>query len=428
MKKKIVWTMLCLFAALMVSACGEPEKADHAETAKTEASKKTEKSGEDTEKETKADSQDESSGQEQEEEVVDYRLVSVEDVEKYVNLGEYKGLSLESIPVSISDQQVEGQIQSELRQAAKAAGDDAVAEDGDIVNISYAGTIGGEPIEGGSSENEEITIGNGYPIQGFEEGLKGMKKGETKELNVHFDEAYPFEELAGKDAVYQVTLNSIKRVSELDDAWVKEHTEFSTVEEYRKSVMETLEASARQSMESSLGATAISSVIENAEVKEYPAEDLEEAAQEFRSQMEQYAADMDMEFSQLLESQNMTEEDFNTQSVQYAEYCVKRRLVLQGIMDKEGLSFQDKECDAYKEDFAKLYTKASFAEAVETFGEQMAYEYVGNSYVSDFIVKNANFAKEEEGVMMPQEGEVPDESMVPVDGDDEDAQQMEKVE
>ncbi len=112
---------------------------------------------------------------------------------------------------------------------------DAQAREGDTVNIAFEGTRDGEAFEGGSSDSYDLVLGSGRMIPGFEEGIIGMKIGETKDLNLTFPDDYQEESLQGAHVVFSVTVNSIRRAPEPTDAWVEEYTEgeYTTVEGYR---------------------------------------------------------------------------------------------------------------------------------------------------------------------------------------------------
>lgn len=113
---------------------------------------------------------------------------------------------------------------------------DGTVEEGDSVTINFTGTIDGKEFDGGSAEDYDLVIGEGGMIDGFEDGIIGMKKGETKELDLTFPDDYYEESVAGKPVVFKVTLQKFTRPSELNDEWVAANTEYKTVDEYRAAV------------------------------------------------------------------------------------------------------------------------------------------------------------------------------------------------
>ena len=367
MKKRIYLAMLAACLALTVTGCGESGKT-----------------GTDT-----AETQENSDGKTVEAGVS--RLVSVDNVDKYITLGEYKGLILDNTVEVITDDDVQARIDQELQDKAEAVSDGA--QEGDLVTVNYVGTIDGETFDGGTANNYDFIIGNGGMFQEFEQDVIGMKKGETKEISIDFPSDYSDSTLAGKKADYKVTVQNVRRAPELTDAWVTKNTDYTTVEEYREGTRKTLEKEARESAGEVLKNTAWNTVLENTEVKEYPEADVENAISEFRKSMEVYAKQADMTLEEFVESQGISQDAFDEQSRQYAEGKVKQNLIVQGIMDAEGLSLDDKESLKVQEELVKQMGAASLAELVDTYGQSYVDESVGLLRVEDFIVKNAQVSE-----------------------------------
>ena len=367
MKKRIYLAMLAACLALTVTGCGESGKT-----------------GTDT-----AETQENSDGKTAEAGVS--RLVSVDNVDKYITLGEYKGLILDNTVEVITDDDVQARIDQELQDKAEAVSDGA--QEGDLVTVNYVGTIDGETFDGGTANNYDFIIGNGGMFQEFEQGVVGMKKGETKEISIDFPSDYSDSTLAGKKADYKVTVQNVRRAPELTDEWVTKNTDYTTVEEYREGTRKTLEKEARESAGEVLKNTAWNTVLENTEVKEYPEADVENAISEFRKSMEVYAKQADMTLEEFVESQGISQDAFDEQSRQYAEGKVKQNLIVQGIMDAEGLSLDDKESLKVQEELVKQMGAANLAELVDTYGQSYVDESVGLLRVEDFIVKNAQVSE-----------------------------------
>ena len=367
MKKRIYLAMLATCLALTVTGCGESGKT-----------------GTDT-----AETQENSDGKTVEAGVS--RLVSVDNVDKYITLGEYKGLILDNTVEVVTDDDVQARIDQELQDKAEAVSDGA--QEGDLVTVNYVGTIDGETFDGGTANNYDFIIGNGGMFQEFEQGVIGMKKGETKEISIDFPSDYSDSTLAGKKADYKVTVQNVRRAPELTDEWVTKNTDYTTVEEYREGTYKTLEKEARESAGEVLKNTAWNTVLENTEVKEYPEADVENAISEFRKSMEVYAKQADMTLEEFVESQGISQDAFDEQSRQYAEGKVKQNLIVQGIMDAEGLSLDDKESLKVQEELVKQMGAANLAELVDTYGQSYVDESVGLLRVEDFIVKNAEISE-----------------------------------
>ena len=374
MKKKVVIAMLIMCMAVSATACGEAGTKETQDT-KTEAAQDTKdkKDAEDSGKKASASS---------------VRLVSVSDVSKYVTIGEYKGLTLDRSSNTVTDEDVDAEIEYDLEEKGTEVSDGTV-EEGDTVTINFTGTIDGKEFDGGSAEDYDLVIGEGGMIEGFEDGIVGMKKGETKELDLTFPDDYYEESVAGKDVVFKITLQKFTRPSELNDEWVTANTEYKTVEEYRAAVKKELEQNEAQAADYDLYNNAWSEVLAASEVKEFPKEDVEQAVKAYKELNEAYVKEAGMKMSDFLESQGMTEEDYEEDCQQYAESKVEQNLIVQGIMDAEGLSLEDDEIQTLKKELASEYGYESFDELVADYGEQEVNESLALIRVERFIVENA---------------------------------------
>lgn len=364
MKKKIYLAMFVACFALTASACGDGAAVitDNTKTEKSADNKKAE--------------------------VGTTRLVSVENVDKYITIGEYKGLTLDNTVDAITDDDVQAQIDQDLQDKAEPVSDGA--KEGDLVTVNYVGTKNGQTFDGGTANNYDFVIGQGQMFDEFENGVIGMKKGETKEIKIDFPSDYADEALAGQEVVYKVTVQNVRRAGELTDEWVAKNTDYTTVDEYQESVRSQLEEEAKNSAQEVLKNTAWSTVLENSEVKEYPQEDVDSAISEFKSSMEVYAKQADMTLEEFIDSQGISQDDFDEQCQQYAEGKVKQNLIIQGIMDAEGLSLDDKESLQLQEKLVEQMGAGDIAELVGTYGQTYVDESIGLLRVEDFIIKNAS--------------------------------------
>lgn len=364
MKKKIYLAMFAACFALTASACGDGAAVitDNTKTEKSADNKKAE--------------------------VGTTRLVSVENVDKYITIGEYKGLTLDNTVDAITDDDVQAQIDQDLQDKAEPVSDGA--KEGDLVTVNYVGTKNGQTFDGGTANNYDFVIGQGQMFDEFENGVIGMKKGETKEIKIDFPSDYADETLAGQEVVYKVTVQNVRRAGELTDEWVAKNTDYTTVDEYQESVRSQLEEEAKNSAQEVLKNTAWSTVLENSEVKEYPQEDVDSAISEFKSSMEVYAKQADMTLEEFIDSQGISQDDFDEQCQQYAEGKVKQNLIIQGIMDAEGLSLDDKESLQLQEKLVEQMGAGDIAELVGTYGQTYVDESIGLLRVEDFIIKNAS--------------------------------------
>ena len=214
MKRKTCLAVLAM-CLVLAAGCGDNGSSD-TDTTKTE----------DTKTDTAQDTDGKKSGSES-----DTRLVSVDDIDKYITLGEYKGIVLTKSNVQVTDEDVDNRVTENLKDNMKEVTQKgATVQDGDAVTINFVGKKDGVAFEGGSGNNYDLTIGSGTMIPGFEEGIIGMKKGDTKDVEVTFPEDYRQTDLAGQDAVFQITLQSFRRAPEFTDEWVTDNTDYANME------------------------------------------------------------------------------------------------------------------------------------------------------------------------------------------------------
>lgn len=382
MKRKAYLAALVMCMALAVNGCGDNKETTDTENTATE--QQTEESEETEDTQEQAASYTDSTGA--------TRLVSVDNVEKYVTIADYKGITLDNSVQEVTDEAVENRVAENLKSSAEAVTDEnATIQNGDTATINFVGTKDGEAFEGGTGNNYDLVIGSGSMIPGFEEGIVGMKKGETKDVPVTFPENYRNTELAGQDAVFQITVQSFKRPPELTDDWVAANTDYKTVDEYKANVRTQLEQEAQEQADNSLRSTAWSTVYTNSEVVEYPEKDVEEAAKTFRNQAEAYAKQGNMELEDFVASQGVSMDDFEAQCQQYAQAKVKQDLIIQGIMDAEGMTLEDEESLAIQNQLVEQYASGDLAALIDTYGQVAVDESIGLIRVQNFIIANANY-------------------------------------
>ena len=190
--------------------------------------------------------------------------------ESSVKLGEYKGIAVTVTEASVTDEEVENQIQQVLNSKAEYREVDRAAQTGDQVNIDYKGLLDGEAFEGGTAEGYDLTLGSGSFIDGFEDGLVGAVKGDQKDLNLTFPDPYPNNpDLAGKAVVFEVTVNAVKErsVPELTDEFVASVSpDDGTVEKYRESTRENLLEQKQLSIDNQRDTDILNAVVDNSEV------------------------------------------------------------------------------------------------------------------------------------------------------------------
>ena len=284
--------------------------------------------------------------------------VSVE-VKPEVVLGDYKGLEIEAVPDEVSDEMIENEIEKQRHLNARHINiDDRAAEDGDKVNIDFEGKVDGEVFEGGSAEDQELELGSGSFIPGFEEAIVGHEIGETFDIDVKFPEDYFNEDLKGKDAVFTITLNSIavEELPEVDDEFIKDISEFDTVEEYKADLLkqktEEVEANAKNiRMDRALEAAAANAKVDVPEVM------VNNAIDEQIRNMDNNMRSQGLQLEQYLQMLGQSLDDFKDSMRPDAEKDVLKSLVLEAIVEAEKFEISDDEVEAYAREMSERYFK-----------------------------------------------------------------------
>lgn len=313
---------------------------------------------------------------------------------KYVTLGEYKGIEYTKTVAEVTDDDVQSEIDSFLEGLAETTEvTDRAVKDGDIVNIDYVGTIDGEEFDGGSAEGYDLTIGSNSFISGFETGLIGHDIGEEVSLDLQFPEDYQSEDVAGKDVNFAVTVNSIsvKTTPELTDDLVKENTDYDTVDAYKDSVREDLEASNESSAEQQAESDIFNKVVENCKISGYDEDEVkqlvDEEFQSFKETAQSYES-YGYSYEDVLSMYGYDSEDALKEGVTaYVKKYLDQKMILYCIADKEGIKVTSEETDKKVQEYMDTYQ-------VET--KEEVYDYFGDDYfeVSVLSEKVMNFLKE----------------------------------
>lgn len=186
-----------------------------------------------------------------------------------VKLGDYKELHVEKDAVEVTDEAVEEQVQGLRSRHAKMveAEEGAVIEKGDFAIIDFAGTVDGEPFSGGEGKGYPLEVGSNSFIPGFEDQLVGLKKGDSTDVDVTFPEEYFVKELAGKQAIFKVNVQDVKRkeLPELTDEYVAANSDCKTVEELRASYKERMQKAAENNAQIAYEKALIDLAVANAE-------------------------------------------------------------------------------------------------------------------------------------------------------------------
>lgn len=340
--KKRAW-MLALLLSFSIAAAGCTKKS--AEEKETEP--KTEETGNTGETES---TDAENTENTEEEQKTTAELMADVDIEKAVTLGDYKGITVEKIVEPVLEDDVEKAIQTELAKYPVAV--ERAAAEGDTVNINYVGTIDGEEFEGGSAQGTDLLLGSGQFIDGFEAGLIGASKGETRTLDLTFPSEYT-KELAGKAVQFTVTVNEVKApLEEPTDEWVAANIEgYYTLESYKEAIRSEQEVSNKQTADDQVRYNAWMQVVDNSTINEYPEALVDMGRKVYINEAETYAKYQGMDMDTFLESNNMTREAFDANADEYGKAIAARAMVCQAICNAEGFAIGD---EGYQEEMTKM--------------------------------------------------------------------------
>lgn len=283
-----------------------------------------------------------------------------------VTLGQYKGLEVEKAEATVTDEEVEAELD---RMAKNVAGTETVerpAENGDTANIDFEGFDNGVPFEGGKGENYDLVLGSGSFIPGFEEQVVGMSAGEEKDIDVTFPESYHAEALAGKSVVFHVKVNkvTVQLVPEKDDEFAKDVSEFETLEALKADIREKQLAERAKSIQNAFDNAAVEKAADNATV-DMPAAlvdmELDQKLQEFAYQLQNGGMSLE-QYAKMMGG------DLDTMRRAFrpgAEKQAKVNVVLGQIIKEENLEVSEEEVEAEYKSLAEAYDME--VEKVKTF-------------------------------------------------------------
>ncbi len=315
-------------------------------------------------------------------------------VKPEVTLGQYKGLEVPKQDVTVTEEEVDSAIRTEQEKNGRTITvEDRPAASGDTVVIDFAGTVNGEPFEGGSGEDHRLVLGSGTFIPGFEDQLVGTAAGDHKDVTVTFPENYHEKSMAGKEAVFACEVKSVetKELPELDDEFAQDVSEFETFAEYKNSVRENLEknkadAARRTKMDAAVGKAAELAGIDVPEpmVETQALQMVEDYAQSIQGQ--------GIGFDQYLSYMGQTRDQFVESTKPAALSRIRSTLTLEKVAETENIQISDEEVDAELSKIADSY-KMELDKVKELYGEdalerlkkdlslQKAAELIGDSAV-----------------------------------------------
>ena len=255
-----------------------------------------------------------------------------------VTLGEYKNLAVEAAQRTVTDEMIDARIAQDQEKVSRTVDvEDRPVQDGDTVNLDYAGTVDGVAFEGGTAQDQTLTIGSHQFIPGFEEQMIGMNIGEEKDLNVTFPEQYHAEDLAGKNAVFHVKVNGIQSTEKpaLDDDFAQDVSEFNTFAEYRENVVKELTKQVEESNANTVENAVVEKAVENAQM-DIPAAMIDDQVDYMIQDMEMNMRYQGLKMEDFLKYTGQTMDQMKLSYRGEAERRVKTELVMEAIRKAEG--------------------------------------------------------------------------------------------
>lgn len=282
-------------------------------------------------------------------------LTLTTEVYPEVTLGQYKGLEVEKTEASVTDEQVQAELDRMAQNVASTETVDRAAQMGDTANIDFEGFDNGVPFEGGKGENFDLKLGSGQFVPGFEEQVVGMTAGEEKDIDVTFPEDY-HKELAGKAVVFHVKLNkvTVTMVPEMDDEFAKDVSEFDTLDALKADVRAKALEQAQKQADSAFENACVEKAAENTTV------DMPKALveNELDVQMERFGYQLQMSGYSMEQYAKMMGGDVNTMRNAFrpaAEKQAKISVTLEAIAKAEGLTATEEEIEEEIKSLAKQY-------------------------------------------------------------------------
>lgn len=319
-------------------------------------------------------------------------------VKPEVQLGKYTGIKLDKVEYTVKQSDVKAELErARERLSRNEEVSDRALKNGDTANIDYSGSVDGVKFVGGTAEKQDLVIGSKTFIPGFEEQLIGMNVGDSKDITVKFPEEYHAKDLAGKDAVFTVKLNSItvKVLPELNDAFAQEASKFDTLAEYKEDIKKTLTENAKSRAEAENENNLIKAIVDDAKVEIPDAmieTQLDYIVQDFSYRLS-YAY-RGMKFEDYLKYSGTTMEEFRKDRREEALNTVKTRLTLEAVIKAANIEVSQEDLEAKVKELADQTKKT--VEEVKASGQ---LPYIRNEILMtrtmDFLKENNSFVAKE---------------------------------
>lgn len=315
---------------------------------------------------------------------------------KVNQLGNYKGIEVKVISRQVLDEDVEKEIQHLLSQKSQLVEKEGTVENGDVTTIDFKGLKDGVAFDGGTAEGYQLEIGSGSFIPGFEEQMIGMKKGETRDLNLTFPENYGVADLAGADVIFQVTVHHIasKVQAQLDEEFVKsfQMPDVETVEDFKKKVRESLENQNEQALRAEKENKVLGVLIENSDV-EVDEADIQKALDQHVQYVSNELAGQGMALEQYLQMMGMDMDALHAQLMPAAKQQAIFEAIIDEIIRVENLMTSDEDVDRQVDLMSQQYQmdKKDILEKIDLEGLRRDLNRI---QASQLILNSAKFIME----------------------------------
>ena len=269
----------------------------------------------------------------------------------------YKGIKIEKAKVKVTKAEINHELEHMQEHHARFVEvTDRAVKDGDLINLNYSGSIDGVKFEGGTAEDQELTIGSGMFIPGFEEQMVGMNIGEEKDITVKFPENYGAKDLAGKDAVFAVKVLSIreKQLPKIDDEFAKDTTEFESLNALTLSIEERLTNAKTEQVEREAENKLIETIVDGVTLN-VPEKMIDKQVDYFVEDLEHKLSHQGLTTAGYFEYLGTTEEKFRKERRKDAEKSVKTSLVLEEIVHLEKIKVTEKDLQAKYAKLGEMY-------------------------------------------------------------------------
>lgn len=278
------------------------------------------------------------------------------DTKPHPTLADYKGMEVERHPVTVEEAEVDQVISSEQQKNAVIRPVERAAKEGDTVQIDYAGSVDGVAFEGGTAEKQQLELGSGSFIPGFEEQIVGHKAGESFDVNVTFPEKYHAEDLAGKDAVFAVVLHEVqeKDIPEADDDFAQDVSEYDTMKEYRDAIRKDLQEKAEERDLNRRQNDALAKMAEISDVK-VPQSMIDDQVEVEIRNMANQLQQMGLSFDQYLQYSGQSIDMMRANYTPMARARVAGDLVLGSLVEEQKFEATEEEIADEMKEIAQTY-------------------------------------------------------------------------